>query len=115
MKLICNGIEKETKYSKGWLDSHGRHLVYEEMTTNHLMNVYKHIERNFKAYVKLSIGFYPKSVTDGYLDEATQYIENTRKEIKSELLSRGVSDSEIENHIEETWKIGGPNPYEVEA
>ena len=114
MKLICNGIEKETKYSGGWLDSYGRELIYEEMTTDHLMNVYKHIERNFKGYVKLHIGFYPKSVTDGYLNEAKQYIENTRKEIKSELLSRGVSDSEIENHIEETWKMG-PNPYIIEV
>ena len=111
--LIINGQEKETKYSNGWLDSYGKQWIYEDMETNHLMNVYKHIEKNFKAYIKLHIGFYPKTATSGYLDEATNYVEKIRKEIKLELLTRGLEDSEIENHIEETWKMG-PNPYRVE-
>ena len=46
MKLICNGIEKETKYSGGWLDSYGRELIYEEMTTDHLMR--KSYRRNME-------------------------------------------------------------------
>ena len=98
MKLLCNGIEKETKYSNGWLDSHGRQRVYEDMETNHLLNVYHHIGNNINNYIKI-----------GYLQ---QDMVNTRTEIKSELLSRGVTDSQIENHVEETWKMG-PNPYIV--
>ena len=114
MKLICNGIEKETKYSNGWLDSYGRELIYEEMTTNHLMNVYKHIENNYKAYVNFEVGLFPKTITTDYLEKAKQNVKTMQKEIKSELLSRGLTDSEIENHIEETWKMG-PNPYKVEV
>ena len=81
MKLICNGIEKETKYSNGWLDSHGKQWIYEDMETNHLMNVYKHIENNFKHYVGIDIGNYPKSVTTGYLDEAIAFTKAVRAEI----------------------------------
>lgn len=109
MKLICNGMEKETKYSKGWLDSHGRQWIYEDMETNHLLNVYHHIKNNIEAYIKL--GYLQQNIQE---TEAYKGIINTRKEIKSELLSRGLTDSEIENHIEETWKMG-PNPYRIEV
>lgn len=112
--LIVNGQEKQTKYSNGWLDSHGKQWIYEDMETNHLMNVYKHIENNFKHYTRMEIGNYPKTATTRYLDDAIAFVKRVRAEIKSELLSRGLTDSEIENHIEETWKMG-PNPYMVEA
>ena len=112
--LIVNGQEKQTKYSNGWLDSHGKQWIYEDMETNHLMNVYKHIENNFKHYVGIEIGNYSKSVTTGHLDEAIAFTKAVRAEIKSELLSRGLTDSEIENHIEETWKMG-TNTYKVEV
>ena len=72
------------------------------------------LKNNFKHYVGIEIGNYPKSVTTGYLDEAITFTKAVRAEIKSELLSRGLTDSEIENHIEETWKMG-PNPYKVEV
>lgn len=107
--LIVNGQEKQTKYSNGWLDSHGKQWIYEDMETNHLMNVYHHIKNNVQKYIQL-----------GYLSQIFQETEpyksiiSTRAEIKSELLSRGLTDSEIENHIEETWKMG-PNPYKVEV
>ena len=62
----------------------------------------------------INIDNYPKSVTTGYLDEAITFTKAVRAEIKSELLSRGLTDTEIENHIEETWKMG-LNPYKVEV
>jgi len=108
MKLICNGIEKETKYSGGWEDSFNRQWIYEDMETGHLLNVYHHIKNNLQAYLKLGI----LSYEDIEIRKAN--IDRTRNEMKQELLSRGLSDSEIENHIEETWKMG-PNPYKVEV
>jgi hypothetical protein len=108
MKLICNGIEKETKYSGGWLDSYGRQWIYEDMETSHLLNVYHHIKNNLQLYLNLDI----LSYEDIEIRKAN--IDHTRNEMKQELLLRGLSDSEIENHIEETWKMG-PNPYIVEV
>lgn len=104
MKLICNGIEKETKYSNGWHDSHNRQWIYEDMETNHLLNVYHHIKNNIKLYLKLELSNNP-SCKD---NEAMSFVKKVRSEIKSELLSRGLDDSTIENHIEERWKMG---PY----
>ena len=85
--VIINGQEKETKYSNGWLDSYNRKWILEEMTTNHLMNVYKHIQD------KMYFLYYGKNHNELIAD------------VKLELLSRGLTDSEIENHIEETWKM----------
>jgi len=108
MKVICNGKEKETKYSGAWLDSYGRELIYEDMETSHLLNVYHHIKNNIQAYLRLNLIRYDS------LEVRKADIDNTRNEMKQELLSRGLSDSVIENHIEETWKMG-PNPYIVEV
>ena len=107
--LVINGQEKETKYSKGWLDSYGREWIYEDMETSHLLNVYHHIKNNIQCYIQL--GYLRENLPE---TEAYKNVINTRTEIKSELLSRGLTDSEIENHIEETWKIG-PNPYTIEV
>lgn len=95
--VIIDGQEKETKYTSGWLDSYNHKWILEEMTTNHLMNVYKHIQD------RMYFLYYGEKNHNKLIDN-----------VKSELLSRGLTDSEIENHVEETWKMG-PNPYRIEV
>ena len=105
MIIVCNGIEKETKYSNGWLSADGTENIYEDMSTDHLLNVYKHIANNFQEYVSMQIGSFPKTVTDDYYYKAVAEVKIMRLEIKIELLSRGLTDATIENHKEDTSSL----------
>lgn len=91
----------ETKYETHWSTATGRHLILEEMETNHLLNCYKHILNNFGFYIDGFLSNYNLSQR-----EAEQSVHDMRTEFKTELITRGLSDDEIENWSEEKWKIG---------
>ena len=83
-----------------WQTADGKKLKFTEMTTDHLLNVYKHILNNFDAFVKHAVGPFPNTATPDYLDLAKEKVKNRRLQIKCELLKRGVDEDTIENHVE---------------
>lgn len=91
----------DTKYKTHWLTANGRHLVLENMETEHLLNCYKHILNNFGFYVGLHIG----QTGDYDQKRAEQSVHDMRSEFKQELLSRGVENNRIENWVEDRSKI----------
>lgn len=97
----------KSKYNTVWTTYLGKKLMLEEMTTNHLLNAYKNIENNYQEFVNGAVEPFPKTVTNDFYKVAEGKVKIAMLEMKVELLSRGVTLQEIENHVEEIWKIKG--------
>ena len=59
------------------------------------------VHNNFGSYIDWFLSNYNLSQR-----EAEQGVRDMRIEFKTELITRGLSDDEIENWSEEKWKIG---------
>ena len=98
--------ESKSKYNTIWTTYLGKKLMLEEMTTNHLLNAYKNIENNYQEFVNGAVEPFPKTITNDFYKVAESKVKIAMLEMKVELLSRGVTMQEIENHVEEIYKIG---------
>lgn len=95
-----------SKYPMIWTTLDGRKLTLEEMETDHLLNVYKHIEFNLTRYIEIYGGKenFCKAAHRSWESLMEEY-NSVRNCVKQELLSRGILAETIENHIEDRSKI----------
>lgn len=80
-----------TKYVTHWTTADNRHYILEDMSTEHLLNVYKHTLNNAGHYIQQVID------ETGDLQQAVATLNIVRNEVKAELLARNISGKYIES------------------